>query len=215
MPHLHLSLQAGDDMILKRMKRRHSRADAHAIVCARLRRGAARHRVRRRPDRRIPDGDRGDVRELACGWSRSAASPSCTSSPIRRARARRRRACRNCRCAERKERAARLRAAGDAARRRFFGRISAASGLRSYRARDGQRHRPLRALRAGSPADAASHGTVARSRASSRRHRQRTDRAGSAVCTMTDRHPLRCPRRKRGPRIARRPATLDPRFRAA
>jgi threonylcarbamoyladenosine tRNA methylthiotransferase MtaB len=28
MPHLHLSLQAGDDMILKRMKRRHSRQDA-------------------------------------------------------------------------------------------------------------------------------------------------------------------------------------------
>ena len=28
MPHLHLSLQAGDDMILKRMKRRHSRTDA-------------------------------------------------------------------------------------------------------------------------------------------------------------------------------------------
>ena len=28
MPHLHLSLQSGDDMTLKRMKRRHSRADA-------------------------------------------------------------------------------------------------------------------------------------------------------------------------------------------
>ena len=28
MPHLHLSLQAGDDMTLKRMKRRHSRADS-------------------------------------------------------------------------------------------------------------------------------------------------------------------------------------------
>ena len=28
MPHLHLSLQSGDDMILKRMKRRHVRADA-------------------------------------------------------------------------------------------------------------------------------------------------------------------------------------------
>jgi threonylcarbamoyladenosine tRNA methylthiotransferase MtaB len=28
MPHLHLSLQSGDDMILKRMKRRHRRADA-------------------------------------------------------------------------------------------------------------------------------------------------------------------------------------------
>ncbi len=32
MPHLHLSLQAGDDMILKRMKRRHSRADAVDMV---------------------------------------------------------------------------------------------------------------------------------------------------------------------------------------
>ena len=30
MPHLHLSLQAGDDLILKRMKRRHSRAQAIA-----------------------------------------------------------------------------------------------------------------------------------------------------------------------------------------
>ncbi|CAO3372612.1 tRNA (N(6)-L-threonylcarbamoyladenosine(37)-C(2))-methylthiotransferase MtaB [Azospirillum argentinense] len=36
MPHLHLSLQAGDDMILKRMKRRHSRADAIAF-CNRVR----------------------------------------------------------------------------------------------------------------------------------------------------------------------------------
>jgi threonylcarbamoyladenosine tRNA methylthiotransferase MtaB len=32
MPHFHLSLQAGDDMILKRMKRRHSRAQAIAAV---------------------------------------------------------------------------------------------------------------------------------------------------------------------------------------
>ncbi|HKS87866.1 MAG TPA: tRNA (N(6)-L-threonylcarbamoyladenosine(37)-C(2))-methylthiotransferase MtaB [Stellaceae bacterium] len=32
MPHLHLSLQAGDDLILKRMKRRHSRAAAIATV---------------------------------------------------------------------------------------------------------------------------------------------------------------------------------------
>jgi threonylcarbamoyladenosine tRNA methylthiotransferase MtaB len=36
MPHLHLSLQSGDDMILKRMKRRHSRDDALAMA-ARLR----------------------------------------------------------------------------------------------------------------------------------------------------------------------------------
>ncbi len=41
MPHLHLSLQSGDDLILKRMKRRHSRADAIAL-CRELR--------RRRPD---------------------------------------------------------------------------------------------------------------------------------------------------------------------
>ena len=41
MPHLHLSLQHGDDLILKRMKRRHTRADAIAFC----------HQVRRlRPD---------------------------------------------------------------------------------------------------------------------------------------------------------------------
>jgi threonylcarbamoyladenosine tRNA methylthiotransferase MtaB len=32
MPHVHLSLQSGDDIILKRMKRRHSRADAVTLV---------------------------------------------------------------------------------------------------------------------------------------------------------------------------------------
>jgi threonylcarbamoyladenosine tRNA methylthiotransferase MtaB len=32
MPHLHLSLQSGDDLILKRMKRRHSRAEAVAVA---------------------------------------------------------------------------------------------------------------------------------------------------------------------------------------
>jgi threonylcarbamoyladenosine tRNA methylthiotransferase MtaB len=36
MPHLHLSLQSGDDLILKRMKRRHCRADAIAL-CEKLR----------------------------------------------------------------------------------------------------------------------------------------------------------------------------------
>ena len=37
MPHLHLSLQSGDDIILKRMKRRHSRRDAIAF-CDQVRR---------------------------------------------------------------------------------------------------------------------------------------------------------------------------------
>ncbi|WP_298673758.1 MiaB/RimO family radical SAM methylthiotransferase [uncultured Sphingomonas sp.] len=32
MPHLHLSLQAGDDLVLKRMKRRHLRADAIRMI---------------------------------------------------------------------------------------------------------------------------------------------------------------------------------------
>lgn len=32
MPHVHLSLQAGDDMVLKRMKRRHSRAESVSLV---------------------------------------------------------------------------------------------------------------------------------------------------------------------------------------
>ena len=32
MPHIHLSLQSGDDMVLKRMKRRHNRAQAIALV---------------------------------------------------------------------------------------------------------------------------------------------------------------------------------------
>ncbi len=36
MPHLHISLQAGDDMVLKRMKRRHLRQDA-LDFCARVR----------------------------------------------------------------------------------------------------------------------------------------------------------------------------------
>jgi threonylcarbamoyladenosine tRNA methylthiotransferase MtaB len=34
MPHFHLSLQAGDDLVLKRMKRRHSRAQAIACIDA-------------------------------------------------------------------------------------------------------------------------------------------------------------------------------------
>jgi threonylcarbamoyladenosine tRNA methylthiotransferase MtaB len=37
MPHLHLSMQSGDDMILKRMKRRHTRADA-VRFCEQVRR---------------------------------------------------------------------------------------------------------------------------------------------------------------------------------
>ena len=96
MPHLHLSLQAGDDMILKRMKRRHSRADA-LRVCADIRAPPAGCRVRRRPDRGVPDGDRRDGGEqpAAGGGLRSHLPPRLPL--FRRAPARRRRACRSCR----------------------------------------------------------------------------------------------------------------------
>ena len=64
MPHLHLSLQSGDDMILKRMKRRHLRDDSIRF-CEEVRDAAPRHRLRRRHHRRLPDRDRRDVREFA------------------------------------------------------------------------------------------------------------------------------------------------------
>ena len=46
MPHLHLSLQAGDDMILKRMKRRHLRDDFHPLLRG-YPPGATGYRIRR------------------------------------------------------------------------------------------------------------------------------------------------------------------------
>ena len=96
MPHLHLSLQAGDDMILKRMKRRHSRADAIAF-CDAAAAAAAGRRVRRRHHRRLPDRDRGDVCALARPRRRVRARRICTCFRSRRARARRRRRCRRSR----------------------------------------------------------------------------------------------------------------------
>jgi threonylcarbamoyladenosine tRNA methylthiotransferase MtaB len=118
MPHLHLSLQSGDDMILKRMKRRHSRDDA-IDLCARLR--AA------RPDIVFgADLIAGFPTESAtmfenslrlveeCGltflhvfpYSARAGTPAARMPQVTGTL--------------RRERAARLRAAGDAARRRFF-----------------------------------------------------------------------------------------------
>ena len=44
MPHLHLSLQSGDDMILKRMKRRHLRARRDRASATQVRAAAAGHR---------------------------------------------------------------------------------------------------------------------------------------------------------------------------
>ena len=85
MPHLHLSLQAGDDMILKRMKRRHSRADAIAF-CDQVR--------RLRPDvvfggdiiAGFPTETEDDVRPLARSGRRVRADASARLSVLAAAR---------------------------------------------------------------------------------------------------------------------------------
>jgi threonylcarbamoyladenosine tRNA methylthiotransferase MtaB len=118
MPHLHLSLQSGDDMILKRMKRRHSRDDA-IDLCARLR--AA------RPDIVFgADLIAGFPTESAamfenslrlveeCGLTFLHVFPYSARSGTPAARMP------QVTGTLRRERAARLRAAGDAARERFF-----------------------------------------------------------------------------------------------
>ena len=144
MPHLHLSLQAGDDLILKRMKRRHSRADAIAF-CEQVR--------RLRPD--VVFG--GDIiagfptetedmfaRSLdlvdECGLTHlhvfpfsprpgtpAARMPQVAGEVI-------------------KERAARLREKGEAALARHLDRRSRRAAPRAHR---GRRHRPHRAVHAG------------------------------------------------------------------
>ena len=105
-------------MILKRMKRRHSRADAVAL-CERARQA--------RPDVVFgADLIAGFPTETEAMFEtpwrrlRIAALPICTSFPIRNGPARRRRACRRWRKHVRKERAARLRAAGETAAREFL-----------------------------------------------------------------------------------------------
>jgi threonylcarbamoyladenosine tRNA methylthiotransferase MtaB len=118
LPHLHLSLQAGDDLILKRMKRRHSRDDAIAF-CERAR--AARPDVVFGADliagfptetetmfenslRLVEDCGLTFLHVFPYSARRSTPAARMPQVPA----------------AERKERAARLRSAGDAARRRFF-----------------------------------------------------------------------------------------------
>ena len=77
MPHFHLSAQSGDDMILKRMKRRHTRADTIAF-CDDGAPPAPRCRLRRRPDRGLSHRNRGDVREQPEAGGRCGASdPAC------------------------------------------------------------------------------------------------------------------------------------------
>ena len=136
MPHLHLSLQSGDNLILKRMKRRHSRADAIAL-------GARLRAVR--PDIVFgADLIAGFPTESAamfenslrlveeCGltflhvfpYSARAGTPAARMPQVAGTL--------------RRERAARLRTAGDAARQRFFaGRIGRDSRVLVEKSGDG------------------------------------------------------------------------------
>ena len=96
MPHLHLSLQAGDDLILKRMKRRHSRADAIAVA---RRARALRPEIgdRRRSDRGLSDRDARDVPPEPRHRRGMRHRCSCTSFRTASGRGRRRRGCRRSR----------------------------------------------------------------------------------------------------------------------
>jgi threonylcarbamoyladenosine tRNA methylthiotransferase MtaB len=118
MPHLHLSLQSGDDLILKRMKRRHSRTDA-IDLCARLR--AARPDIVFGADLIAGFPTESDAmfeNSLSlveeCGLTFLHVFPYSARQGTAAARMP------QVAGALRRERAARLRAAGDAARRRFF-----------------------------------------------------------------------------------------------
>ena len=114
MPHFHLSAQSGDDLILKRMKRRHSRADTIAF-CDAVRPLSPRCRLRRRPDRRLSHRKRGDVRKQPEAGGRCRPVAAACLSLFARAPARPRRRMPQLPRALVKERAARLRAKGEAA----------------------------------------------------------------------------------------------------
>lgn len=120
MPHLHLSLQAGDDTILKRMKRRHGAGDARAVI----------HRARQlRPDivfgadiiagfptetEAMFQNTLRFVEEADISWLHVFPYSARTGTPAARMP--------QVPMVQRKERAARLRAAGDAAIQRLLAR---------------------------------------------------------------------------------------------
>ena len=145
MPHLHLSLQAGDDLILKRMKRRHLRADADRVLRAGAA-AAAGHRVRRRHHRRLPDRDRGDVRALARSRRRMRADASARLSVLAAPRHAGR-----AHAAGRRATSSRSAPGGCArrARRRCARHLDAQVGATRRVLTESRRHRPHRAIHAG------------------------------------------------------------------
>ena len=124
MPHLHLSLQSGDDMILKRMKRRHSRG-RHRLLCAGAA-AAAGHRLRCRIIAGFPT-ETDDMFARSLDLSRTAISPSCMYFHTRRAPGTPAARMPQVAADVIRDRARQLRARGDAALRR---RLAAEVGAR-------------------------------------------------------------------------------------
>ena len=166
MPHLHLSLQSGDDMILKRMKRRHSRADA-VRFCEEAR--------RLRPDivfgadliAGFPTETEAMFAELAAPRRRLRPDLPARLSLSRRARARRPRACRRSPARVVKERAARLRDKGDAALAAYL------RGAGRQRGRAADRARRASGARRSSPRWRSTHPAAAGQILARPRHRVR------------------------------------------
>jgi threonylcarbamoyladenosine tRNA methylthiotransferase MtaB len=136
MPHLHLSLQSGDDLILKRMKRRHGRDDA-IDLCARLRTARAdivfgADLIAGFPTESAAMFENSLRLIDECGLTFLHVFPYSARSGTPAARMP------QVAGTLRRERAARLRTAGDAARRRFFaGRIGRESRVLVEKSGDG------------------------------------------------------------------------------
>ena len=138
MPHLHLSVQAGDDLVLKRMKRRHSRG-RRAGPLPQAPRAQAGHRLRRRPDCRLPDRDTGDVREHTAPDRGRRADLAPRLPLFRPAPGTPAARMPQVPVAERRTRAAALRAAAEGPRRRFLeGRVGRESRVLLEKAESGR-----------------------------------------------------------------------------
>ena len=190
MPHVHLSLQHGrrpDPQADEAPPLARRRGARWSSGCARARPG---HRHRRRPDRRLPDRERGDARGQPLDRRASSASSTATSSPTRRAPARPPRGCRKSTRRPSAARAAELRAAVAAARARLAGEPLSARRSRCSPSATGPATRanfarvaPARGHRAGRDRDRHPHRDRRRPAAHER------SRAGPSACSAASARP--------------------------
>ncbi len=122
MPHLHLSVQAGDDMILEAHEAPPPARRCHPLL-QRSSPPSPRRGVRRRSHCRLSRPRQKRCSTTRSALSTSAGSPTCMSSRSRRARARRRPACRRSRTRRSKSALSRLRAKGCETHAGFLDRL--------------------------------------------------------------------------------------------